>query len=47
MLFRSASRVLTFRDGRLTRDEGVAEPLDAAARLATLPAESAPEEAVA
>jgi putative ABC transport system ATP-binding protein len=29
-------RVLTFRDGRLVRDEGVAKPLDAAETLATL-----------
>jgi putative ABC transport system ATP-binding protein len=39
-----ASRVLTFRDGRLLRDAEVAEPLDAAAVLPTLPLE---EEALA
>ncbi len=40
-----AGRILTFRDGRLLRDERVAEPRDAAEALATLPAEE--EEAVA
>jgi putative ABC transport system ATP-binding protein len=32
-------RVLTFRDGRLLRDEGVAAPVDAATALAGLPEE--------
>jgi putative ABC transport system ATP-binding protein len=36
-----ASRVLTFRDGRLLQDQRVATPADAAAVLATLPEESA------
>jgi putative ABC transport system ATP-binding protein len=40
-----AGRVLTFRDGRLIRDEPVPEPRDAAAALAELPAE--PEEVTA
>jgi len=34
-----ADRVLGFRDGRLVRDERVAEPLDAGRLLAALPAE--------
>src|SRR5881628_1575329 len=34
-----AKRVMTFRDGRLLRDERVAEPRDAAEALTTLPAE--------
>jgi putative ABC transport system ATP-binding protein len=34
-----ASRVLTFRDGRLRGDEPVRSPLDAAAELTTLPVE--------
>jgi putative ABC transport system ATP-binding protein len=32
-----AGRVLTFRDGRVVRDERVAAPRDAAAALAELP----------
>ena len=40
-----AKRVMTFRDGRLLRDEQVADRRDAAAALATLPAEE--EEVVA
>jgi putative ABC transport system ATP-binding protein len=39
-----ATRVVTFRDGRLVRDDRVAEPADAAAVLAGLPED---EEAVA
>jgi putative ABC transport system ATP-binding protein len=35
-----ARRVLTFRDGRLLRDEAVPSPLDAAATLAELPEEA-------
>jgi putative ABC transport system ATP-binding protein len=44
-----ASRVLTFRDGRLLGDERVAAPLDAAATLRSLPADEieAPVEALA
>jgi putative ABC transport system ATP-binding protein len=34
-------RILSFRDGRLLRDEPVAQPLDAAAALARLPEEEA------
>jgi len=40
-----AKRVMTFRDGRLLRDDRVAEPRDAVEALAALPAEE--EEAVA
>jgi len=40
-----AKRVMTFRDGRLLRDEHVTEPRNAAEALAALPAEE--EEAVA
>ena len=32
-----AGRILTFRDGRVTRDEPVAAPRDATAALAALP----------
>jgi putative ABC transport system ATP-binding protein len=42
-----AARVLTFRDGRVTRDERIAQPRDAAASLATLPLDPDAEEAVA
>jgi putative ABC transport system ATP-binding protein len=44
-----AGRILTFRDGRVTRDEKVAEPRDAAVTLAELPrdVEHEVEEAVA
>jgi putative ABC transport system ATP-binding protein len=44
-----AGRVLTFRDGRVTRDEPVAAPRDAAASLAEMPrdAEHEADEAVA
>ena len=42
-----ATRVLTFRDGRVTRDERIAQPRDAAASLATLPRDPEAEEAVA
>jgi hypothetical protein len=35
-----ASRILTFRDGRLLGDERVAAPLDAARSLATMPEEA-------
>jgi putative ABC transport system ATP-binding protein len=42
-----ATRVLTFRDGRVTRDERIAQPRDAAASLATLPLDPDAEEAVA
>jgi putative ABC transport system ATP-binding protein len=34
---RYAGRVLSFRDGRVTRDEAVSDPLDARRLLATLP----------
>ena len=34
---RYAGRVLSFRDGRLTRDEGVADPIEARKLLASLP----------
>ena len=40
-----AKRVMTFRDGRLLRDEPVADPRDAAEALALLPAEE--EDAIA
>jgi putative ABC transport system ATP-binding protein len=40
-----ANRILTFRDGRLLRDERMPAPVDAAAALAALPGE--PEEAAA
>ena len=43
---RYAGRNLTFRDGRLIKDEAVAEPSDARLILATLPPEEE-EEAVA
>jgi putative ABC transport system ATP-binding protein len=36
-----ARRTLTFRDGRVTRDEAVAEPRDASEVLAALPVEEA------
>jgi putative ABC transport system ATP-binding protein len=36
---RFADRILTFRDGRVVRDQLVADPLDARAVLAALPAE--------
>ncbi|MBI1846395.1 MAG: ABC transporter ATP-binding protein [Candidatus Rokubacteria bacterium] len=44
-----ASRTLTFRDGRLLRDERVAAPMDAATVLASMPADAdaEAEEAVA
>jgi putative ABC transport system ATP-binding protein len=38
-----AGRVMTFRDGRLLRDERVTEPRDAAETLTTLPAEAEDE----
>jgi putative ABC transport system ATP-binding protein len=40
-----AGRILSFRDGRLIRDEPVAEPRNAAAALAEIPEE--PEEVTA
>jgi putative ABC transport system ATP-binding protein len=43
-----AGRALTFRDGRVVRDERVAEPRDAASVLEALPAGDAmPEETLA
>jgi putative ABC transport system ATP-binding protein len=42
-----ATRVLTFRDGRVTRDERIAQPRDAAASLAALPLDPDAEEVVA
>ena len=44
-----AGRILSFRDGRMVRDERVAAPRDAVASLAELPrdAEREAEEAVA
>jgi putative ABC transport system ATP-binding protein len=43
-----AGRILTFRDGRVVRDERVPMPRDAAATLAELPAgDAVAEEAVA
>ena len=44
-----AGRILTFRDGRVTRDERIAAPREAAATLAAMPrdAEHEAEEAVA
>jgi putative ABC transport system ATP-binding protein len=42
-----ATRVVTFRDGRLVRNEAVAAPLDAAASLAAMPPEEEEEEALA
>jgi len=44
-----AGRILSFRDGRMVRDERVAAPRDAAASLAELPrdVEREAEEAVA
>ncbi len=44
-----AGRILSFRDGRMVRDERIAAPRDAAASLAKLPrdAEREAEEAVA
>jgi putative ABC transport system ATP-binding protein len=43
----NAGRILTFRDGRVIRDERVAAPRDAAAALAELPREAETEEVVA
>ena len=40
---RYAGRILSFRDGRVTRDEAVRDPLEARALLATLPVEDAEE----
>ncbi len=36
---RYAGRILSFRDGRLVKDERVTDPTDARAQLATLPPE--------
>ena len=40
---RYARRILSFRDGRVTRDEAVRDPLEARALLAILPLEDAEE----
>jgi putative ABC transport system ATP-binding protein len=41
---RYAARVLSFRDGRVTRDEPQADPLEARQQLATLPLEGERDE---
>jgi putative ABC transport system ATP-binding protein len=41
---RYAGRILGFRDGRVTKDEAVTDPLDARQLLATLPPEDAQDE---
>ncbi|HET8575838.1 MAG TPA: ABC transporter ATP-binding protein [Methylomirabilota bacterium] len=41
---RYAGRILSFRDGRVTRDEPVSDPLDARRLLATLPREDDQDE---